>query len=287
MVADSFFIECLFKDYQRLKMLNQLLSDEDNLSQMEVDDILEESFRLIHTIKETLGFLKYNKEMQKVHELESYYLQLIKHPTNKDEIYYSNLKVEQALTLVLEKVPHDNEQFQYIDLNELLCSIKQEMDKQNQMEGKDIQIIVIASEGKIHQSVAKDVYQLTYQILKNAIAHGYFHKKMIIKMNGTMTSSHLKLKITNDGLTIDYFQLLKEAKNKTQSFNSLEEVVFLNQVTTKSVRDEMAGSGMGLSVVQKIVEKYRGKIKILNQEDLTGFYLDLPLKEAFDFLKQQ
>ena len=34
MVADSFFIECLFKDYQRLKMLNQLLSDEDNLSQM-------------------------------------------------------------------------------------------------------------------------------------------------------------------------------------------------------------------------------------------------------------
>ena len=43
----------------------------------------------------------------------------------------------------------------------------------------------------------------------------------------------------------------------------------------------------GLSVVQKIVEKYRGKIKILNQEDLTGFYLDLPLKEAFDFLKQQ
>ena len=58
-------------------------------------------------------------------------------------------------------------------------------------------------------------------------------------------------------------------------------------MTTKSVRDEMAGSGMGLSVVQKIVEKYRGKIKILNQEDLTGFYLDLPLKEAFDFLKQQ
>ena len=57
MVADSFFIECLFKDYQRLKMLNQLLSDEDNLSQMEVDDILEESFRLIHTIKGTLGFL--------------------------------------------------------------------------------------------------------------------------------------------------------------------------------------------------------------------------------------
>ena len=49
----------------------------------------------------------------------------------------------------------------------------------------------------------------------------------------------------------------------------------------------MAGSGMGLSIVQKIVEKYHGKIKIQNQEDLTGFYIDLPLKESFDILKQQ
>ena len=59
----------------------------------------------------------------------------------------------------------------------MLCSIKQEMDKQNQMEGKDIQIIVIASEGKMHQSVAKDVYQLTYQILKMQLLMVIFIKK--------------------------------------------------------------------------------------------------------------
>lgn len=108
MVADSFFIECLIKDYQRFKTLNQLLNDDNNLSQMEMDDILEESFRIIHTIKGTLGFLKYHDEMKKVHELETYYLKLIKFPKDKDEIYYSNLKIEQALGLIMNKFPQQN-----------------------------------------------------------------------------------------------------------------------------------------------------------------------------------
>ncbi len=245
MVADSFFIECLIKDYQRFKTLNQLLNDDNYLSQMEMDDILEESFRIIHTIKGTLGFLKYHDEMKKVHELETYYLKLIKFPKDKDEIYYSNLKIEQALGLIMNKFPQQNLSLQFISLQELLLSIKSEIDKQMKLEKKDIQILVIANEGLVHQSIAKDLYQLSYQIIKNAIAHGYFYKKMIIKINGTLSADHLKLKITNDGLTIDYFQLLKEAKNKKQTCSSLEEVVFLNQVTTKTTRDEMARRGMG------------------------------------------
>ena len=285
MIADSFFMECLFNDYRRFQMINNVLKDEHNLAIMDIDDILDESFRIIHTIKGTLGFLKLNEAMKKIHDAESKYLKMIKSPPSKDEIYYINVQIETLLHQIVK--PFENSNHQLIAIKELFDTIKKEFDLINQKQHKKIKIMIICNEGRIGQKIASDVYKIVYQILKNAIAHSYFYQQMTIKMNITLTEARLKIKIVNDGLNIDFPSLIKKAHQKDKNIDSLEDVLFLNQISSMRDRTELAGSGIGLNCVKQILHQYQGKISVINQEDNTGFFVDLPLKQTFDFSNQQ
>ena len=276
MVADSFFVQCLYNDYQRFIKINELLSDAHNFSLMDVDDVLEESFRLIHTMKGTLGFLKLNAEMKQLHLLEDLYLKLIKNPTTKDDLYLLNLKVAQVLKNIMDTIDVLIDK-DAISIKELFSTIKNEFDVLNHTQNKKIKIMLIHNGGHLCKSLAQDVYQIAYQIIKNAIKHGYFNKEMIIKMNVHYNPLQLKLKIINDGLRINYPKLIKKAKEKNKVLNSYENLLYSSTTTTQEKRDELAGTGIGLNCVKRLIEKHHGQIRTISNDDYTGFYILLPL----------
>lgn len=278
MVADSFFVQCLYNDYQRFIKINELLSDEHNLSLIELDDVLEESFRLIHTMKGTLGFLKLNVEMKQLHLFEELYLKLIKNKnsTTKDDLYILNLKVTQVLKNIMDTIDVWIDK-DAISIKELFSTIKNEFDVYNHTHNKNIKIMLIHNGGHLCRNLAQDVYQIAYQIIKNAIKHGYFNKEMILKINVHYNPLQLKLKIINDGLQINYSKLIKNAKEKNKVLNSYENILYSSTTTTQEKRDELAGTGVGLNCVKRLIDKHHGQIRSISTEDYTGFYILLPL----------
>ncbi len=276
MVSDHFLKECLLLDYQRFCKINEILKDPSNLSLVDIDKIMNESFRMIHIMKGTLGFLKLKKETQILHALETQYINLIRSNPQKDDVYILNVQIEKFLSKVMEYYLFEQIAMQTtISLEELFLTIQS--DFKTLIENKKIQIIPIYSKDRLEKEIANDVYKIVYQIIKNAISHGYTGKDMVIRLNGSCTNQYIKLKISNDGVPINFDKLIKKAQKEENVNAHLGNVLFLNNVSSTAQRDEISGSGVGLNCVYEMIKKHNGNIQIISQAEDTLFYILLPL----------
>jgi len=71
--------------------------------------------------------------------------------------------------------------------------------------------------------------------------------------------------------------LMKKAKEKNKVLNSYENLLYSSTTTTQEKRDELAGTGIGLNCVKRLIEKHHGQIRTISNDDYTGFYILLPL----------
>ena len=274
MVSDSFLKESLLQDYQRFCKINELLSQVENLKECDINNTMNESFRMIHIMKGTIGFLKLEKEYKFMHLLETKYLDLIKINPTKDDVYVLNVQIEKFLAKVVNYYVC-NKVNSMISIKELFLKINNEFDKM--IENKDIKIIPIYSEDFVSIELADVIYKITYQIIKNAISHGYNGKQMVIRMNGSCINNKFKLKISNDGIPINFDKLIKKAKVEKNIDAKLGNVLFLNNLSTNDKRNEQSGTGIGLNCVYDLIKKYHGNFQIISQVEDTLFYITLPL----------
>lgn len=276
MVSDSFFIDCLYQNYLKLKKVNRIFFDQENISKINIDDILDESFRIIHNVKGNLGFLRLEIEARKVQRLEDRYLHLIKHTPSIDDLYIENIQIEKELKRIVDKhiiLKQNN----FVSLEELITKIKNEFDHYNKITDKNIKIMTICNGNSLKKELSQDVYQIAYQIIKNATSHGYNDKPMTIRINALLTHNKVKLKISNDGLKINYAKLFKKARENNIKNVNKDNILFIKNLSTKEEHDYLSGCGFGLNYVNEIINKRNGSIKVVSQNDFTCFYITIPL----------
>jgi signal transduction histidine kinase len=114
--------------------------------------------------------------------------------------------------------------------------------------------------------------QLFQNLLENAVKFCPKDRTPKIQIRSAVKASFLEISIKDNGVGID------------PEFHEIVFEVFqrLNR------REEYEGTGIGLSICKKIVEKHDGKIWLDSQKDVgSTFYFTLPRFEAFKKIKEQ
>ena len=144
------------------------------------------------------------------------------------------------------KAGSDQEEMEIVDLNEVISSVKElfnlEIKEQNiQIHSMDLPVILISS---------TDIYLIFQNLIGNAIKFSVPDKIPVIEIKVNETKTHWQFSVVDNGIGI--------LKANLHSVFSLFKRLHSNEA--------YAGSGIGLAICKKIVEKNEGKIWVESEE---------------------
>lgn len=165
---------------------------------------------------------------------------------------------------------------------------------------KKIKMEIHGHETPVDRDILEKLEAPLNQIIRNACAHGIElpeERKALGKDEvGTITleahhsAGMLLVTISDDGHGIDYEKLRKtvlekklvsESMAKTLSQKELLDFIFLPGFSTAETVTELAGRGVGMDVVQDIIKKIGGNIRIQSKLNVgTSFTFQLPITRS-------
>ncbi|GGD44543.1 two-component sensor histidine kinase [Malaciobacter pacificus] len=243
---------------ERIKSTNT--NDEIDSLILEINSLLErieESFQRVsqfssdasHELKTPLTIIRGEIEiaLRKDRDIDEYKSTL---QTSLDEI----LTIEQTINDLLFLAKNENEimidkmQNYYIDeiIDESINEVK------NLAKLHNINIILDLKDSVEFNCYANLIKIALKNILKNAIQYSYKDSKIIVK--GNKNNSFFEISVQDFGIGIE--------KNKQ---NKIFEKFYR---TDKSRNKNSGGTGLGMSIVRKIVDIHNGDIKIQSNEDI-------------------
>ncbi len=161
--------------------------------------------------------------------------------------------------LELSRVSTKARPFQRIELNEVLREVLEDIDK-----------LIIDTNGRVTvdnlPAVNADEVQVR-QLFQNLILNALkFHKQnrrpVITIKNRSLNNEFCEIMVNDDGIGFD----VKYADRIFKPFQRLHG------------KNEYSGSGIGLAICKKIIDRHNGKIYVKSQEDKgSAFYVTLPL----------
>lgn len=169
--------------------------------------------------------------------------------------------------LTLSRITSKAQPFISVDLNEVLKNIL-----------SDLEDLIRRVQGHVHvnrlPSIDADPLQMR-QLFQNLISNALkFHKKNtapLVKIHGSLTDTscstqNLHLEVQDNGIGFDE----KYSDHIFKPFQRLHS------------RDEYEGTGIGLAISQKIIERHGGNIKAEScPEEGTVFKITLPVKQKY------
>ncbi len=229
---------------------------------------------------------KKNKELESFNYVASHDLQeplrkirvfsdfVIENPTSPDLPKYLS-KIDNAATrmsdlinavLMYSKLSNKEEQFSKVDLNKILDNVKNDLE----LRIKETGAVISSNELPVIYSDSLQMEQLFSNLISNAIK---FCKdqpsiKILFSRNAKGINSKIKktyfsLSFSDNGIGIDP----EYADRIFEMFQRLHG------------RRDYAGTGIGLSIVKKIIEHHGGEIKVTpNEHKGTSFIIMLPQK---------
>ena len=138
-------------------------------------------------------------------------------------------------------------------------------------------------------------------LLRNSIDHGIESpeeraktgKSPIAKISLVAQQNEDKISITlsDDGKGLDREKIFKTAikqglisTNSSFTDQEMYSLIFKSGFSTKDVATDISGRGVGMNVVQRIVEEFKGKIDIVTEANKgTSFKIELPL--SFNYIR--
>lgn len=144
-----------------------------------------------------------------------------------------------------------------VDLNHIIESIKEDL------EIKILEKHAVIEHSKMPLITGSKIlfYQLFYNLIANSLKFSRDNYNSYIKVVHTMDTENLKITVTDNGIGIP-------AKDSQRIFKAFERL---------HSKDQYEGTGLGLSLCKKIVERHGGKMKNIDSENQGAvFEITLP-----------
>ncbi len=254
----------------------------------DITDVKNHEQELDKLVKErTLQLERSNEDLQQFAHVASHDL---KEPLRKIKIFTNRMKEEHADSLPVpvinfidkitsastrmqmmvdgvlsfSSVNSTEQPIQKIDLNRIFKNLK-----------NDLEIVVEQKKAKI---ISDDlptieggdilINQLFYNLLQNALKFSKENEAPVIEINSSIINEtggdHVKIFVKDNGIGFD--------QNRSEQI--FETFVRLNS------KDKYEGTGLGLSLCKKIVERHHGRIEAKSKKgEGTTFIITLPLKQ--------
>jgi two-component system chemotaxis sensor kinase CheA len=166
--------------------------------------------------------------------------------------------------------------------------------------GKDVALMLSGQETELDKSILDAIGEPIAHLVRNAIDHGLETAeerqktgkpaKGTVRLNAYHQGNHVVVEVSDDGRGMDPALILKKAVERgivsgdeaahLGSEKALE-LIFRPGFTTAEQVTSISGRGIGMDVVQSVMQKLKGSVSVLSQPGQgTTFVLKLPLTLA-------
>ncbi len=165
--------------------------------------------------------------------------------------------------------------------------------------GKKVELVIRGGETEVDRSIIEHVSDPLVHILRNAIDHGIEDAETRIRAGkpeyGTIlleaqrVGGEIWITVQDDGQGLNKEKILKRAKEKgfwnsdidPKNDEEVFRLIFKPGFSTAEKVTSLSGRGVGMDVVQKNIEKIRGRIELKSKEGSgTTFTMKIPLTTA-------
>lgn len=291
--------EGLFKSIQfnlEEKQINQIINKTINLrlSKNNINNHLNAMKTQMNVFKQKY----HNKEIKNEYELNFYLNHLFNHFEEQSLKLQNEInKQEQDTQTLLNQLLKTR----VISLNKYVDRFQQVVKMACKELNKDAVLKIPDEHIKIDKQVIDKLIPAIEHILRNSVAHGIESNKNDrkerkknaignITLNIKLIDSHIAIEIKDDGQGINW-QKIKEngikmgflQDNKEYNINQLKEIMFKSGITTSDNVNMISGRGVGLDVVQNILEEIGGHITVdSKQNEYTTFILTFPIEQSIN-----
>ncbi len=257
-VKDSFIIAELIRENEELRA--KLIMREEQLKSFDKLSFLgKHCLEVVHNFKNPLTIITGLVEILKS-----------KYPT--DDKISSMEAATNRLTKLINQILQIGHEKNSNQSEPVMCDvntiIKDELDFFRYSNFFKYKVVVSSSLNSTKKVKAESLHlsQIINNILKNSIDALYESKNTALEIKTFDENDCVKIIIKDSGIGI-----------KSENLEKIFDPYFTTKPKTSDMLDAPTGTGLGLSSVQRILEKYSGKLKIESQEKLgTTVIISLP-----------
>ncbi|NUM36327.1 MAG: chemotaxis protein CheA [Candidatus Brocadiae bacterium] len=164
-------------------------------------------------------------------------------------------------------------------------------------QGKHIEVIISGEQTELDRNLIEAMYNPLVHLVRNAVDHGIESESERIKAKKDKSKIYLKayhhggniaIEVSDNGKGLDRDRILKHAveKNLLQADQNypddmIWQTIFLPGFSTSEQISKISGRGVGLDVVKKTIERFRGHVDVFTEAGKgTTFRISLPLTLA-------
>jgi light-regulated signal transduction histidine kinase (bacteriophytochrome) len=244
--------------------LEQIVKERTQELQRSNDDLLQFAHVASHDLKEPVRKVKiFTNQLEKefgqaMPETAAMYL---------NKIYGATDRMNNMIEGVLNYSTLNNMEqvFSEVNLKDTLNNIETDLEVLIQQKGASIRY----ESFPCFEGAPLLIYQLFYNLINNSLKFSHKEIPPVILINSALQSKNEegKLEITLSDNGIGFSQLYAES--------------IFNTFTRLHSRDRYEGTGLGLALCKKIVERHNGIIRALGEEGKgSSFIVTIPLKQA-------
>lgn len=221
------------------------------------------SYTISHDLKAPLrGISGYLKELTREHLKNIELNERAVFCLNQIQRSVENMSYMIDDLLKYSKLEFESPSFINCNLNDIINSILN--DRQPQISKLNAKVITDLQVNEF-QSWERGLYQVLSNLIDNALKYSSKRERPLIKISSRFEDDQVLLTIEDNGIGFDMtyadkiFELFKRTPNSS----------------------EFDGTGAGLAIVKKIIEKFNGKIWVESELNKgTRFFIQLPFKEV-------
>ena len=178
-----------------------------------------------------------------------------------------------------------------VPLQSLFRSLGRVVHDESRREAKQVDLSIEGGDTPIDRTLLEAAGDALGHLVRNAVIHGIespearraFGKPETgrVRVSATLEAGEVRIEVSDDGGGIDEHALIEKARRVAPELAAMAtgfELLFQDGISTREDTGLGAGRGVGLSAVQKSVERHGGRIKIRSELGLgTSFTLHLPV----------
>lgn len=212
---------------------------------------------------------------------------------------------DQKLIQDLSQLKRITNELQKISMSLRMVPIRQTFQKMHRLvrdlakkSGKLVELIISGEETEIDRHMVDSLYDPLVHMIRNAIDHGIElpdvrrerGKEEIgkILLRAYQQGGNVVIEIADDGQGLNRVKIIQKAKEKGLLIDEasltdyqIDNLIFEPGFSTAEKVTDVSGRGVGMDVVKKAIEKLKGKVEIISQEEKgCRFIIRIPLTLA-------
>lgn len=247
------------------------------------------TLRDLHSLKGEARLMALSKLASHIHDVESLLVsednQLFQSTSYAEFVSYSQKLInsgEMLFTRIADSAEKSWSLFNYVG------GLKKKLQAQVEKSHFSIQLGRFSFDDGVDvwpENYRKSIQTILLHGIQNSVDHGYLipenRDPIQITVHAREDSSHYYLEIEDFGSGLD-LEKIKQKAEKIKSeqglqYDQLEDILFVDQVSTADVTTLSSGRGVGLSAVKFEAEKLGGKVTIKNCTEHKGVRLTVQL----------